>query len=96
MENKDFTKQVLGYQKAAFESGVNSLLMLQEQTSKVVDNFMRQSPWIPSQTKSMISDWTEMYKKGVMDFKEATQQNYSKMEELFSAGLDAAKPKAKN
>ncbi len=96
MENKDFAKQVISYNKAAFESGFNSMVMLQEQTSKAVENMMRQAPWIPPQTKALFNEWTDMYKKSTMDFKEAAEQNYSKMEEYFVSGIEAIKPKTKN
>ncbi len=90
MENKEMAKQMIDCHKAAFETGFNSMVMLQEQTSKAVDNFLKQSPWIPVQTKSFINEWTSMYKKGTMDFKEAADQNYSKLEEFLMSGLDDA------
>jgi len=96
MENKEIAKQIISYHKAAFETGYNSMLMLQEQTTKAVDNFLKQSPWIPVQAKSLISEWTDIYKKGTVDFKEAAEQNYAKLEEFFVSGVEAAKPKSKN
>ena len=96
MENKDIAKTMIDYHKAAFESGFNSMVMLQEQTYKAVDTMMKQSPWIPPQAKSMISEWTSMHKKGTMDFKEAAEQNYSKLEGMLSSGAGAGKPKSKN
>lgn len=96
MENNEILKQVINYHKAAFDTGFNSVVMLHEQTSKAVDNILRQSPWIPSQTKSLFNEWSDMYKKSTLDFKEAADQNYSKLEEYFESGLDAVKPKSKN
>lgn len=96
MDNKDLAKQMLSYQKAAFDSGINSMLMLQEQTNKAVDNLLKQAPWIPSQTKSLFSEWTDIYKKSTLEFKEAADQNYSKLEDYFVSGLETIKPKSKN
>jgi hypothetical protein len=96
MKNKEIPKKMINYQKAALETGFNSLIMLQEQTAKAVDNVLKQSPWIPAQTKSTISEWASMYKKGTMDLKEAADQNYSKIEAFFESGFDAYKPKSKN
>jgi len=96
MENKEIAKQMISYHKAAFETGYNSMLMLQEQTTKAVDNLLKQAPWIPIQTKSLISEWTDIYKKSTADFKEVADQNYSKLEGFFVSGMDAVKPKVKN
>lgn len=96
MENNEIAKQMIGYHKAAFETGYNSMLMLQEQTTKVVDNFLKQAPWIPIQAKSLISEWTDIYKKSTANLKDVADQNYSKLEEFFVSGIEAAKPKSKN
>jgi hypothetical protein len=96
MENNEIIKNVISYHKAAFDSGFNSIVMLQEQTTKAVDNILKQSPWIPSQTKSLLNEWTDMYKKGTQDFKAAADENYAKLEEYFISGLENFKIKTKN
>jgi hypothetical protein len=96
MENKEIAKQMLSYHKAAFETGYNSMIMLHEQTTKAVDNLLKQAPWIPIQAKSMISEWTDICKKSTADLKEVADQNYSKLEEFFVSGIEAVKPKSKN
>jgi len=96
MQNKEITKKMIDSHKAAFETGFNSMVMLQEQTAKAVDNFLKQSPWIPFQAKSIINEWNSMCKKGTMDFKEAADQNYSKLEETLTSGLESFKSKSKN
>lgn len=96
MDSNEITKKMIDSHKAAFEKGFNSMVMLQEQTSKAVDSFMKQSPWIPAQTKSMVNEWTSLYKKSTMDFKETADQNYLKLEEVLTSGLEAFQPKSKN
>lgn len=95
MENKKIAKQMIDYHKAAFEISFNSLLMLQEQTTKALDNILQQAPWLPAQTKSFINEWTNIYKKVNTDFKEAVDQNYSKMEEFLTLDQETPKPKTK-
>jgi phosphopantothenoylcysteine synthetase/decarboxylase len=95
MENEKIAKQLVDYNKAAFETGFNSVLMLQEQTTKAMDNIIQQSPWLPAQTKSFINEWISIYKKVTNDFKEAVDQNYSKMEEFLASGIETSKPKTK-
>lgn len=95
MENNEFAKQMINYHKAAFETSFNSALMLQEQTTKALDNLLQQSPWLPAQTKAFINEWTSIYKKVTSDFKEAADQNYEKMEEFLTSCAEKTKPKAK-
>jgi hypothetical protein len=96
MDSKEITKQMINGHKAVFETGFNSMVVLQEQTSKAVDNFLKQSPFLPGPTKSIINEWTSIYKEGTMDFKKAADQNYSKLEEVLTSALDPFKPKSKN
>lgn len=95
MENDKMVKQMIDYHKAAFETSFNSVLMLQEQTTKALDNILQQSPWLPEQTKAFINEWLNIYKKVTDDFKEAADQNYSKMEELLISGVETSKSKTK-
>jgi len=95
MENKDQAKQMIDYHKAAFETYYNSILMLQEQTTKSLDNMLKQSPWIPAQTKSFINEWIGIYKKVTEDFKESVDQNYEKMEEFLASTTEPSKTKTK-
>jgi hypothetical protein len=95
MENTKMVKQMIDYHKAAFETSYNSVLMFQEQTTKALDNILQQSPVLPAQTKAFINEWSNIYKKVTTDFKEAADQNYSKLEELLAPDVDASKTKAK-
>jgi hypothetical protein len=95
MDNKDKTKQMIDYHKAAFETYYNSVQMLQEQTTKALDNMLKQSPWIPAQTKSFINEWITIYKKVTADFKESVDQNYEKMEEFLNSADVDSKQKSK-
>ena len=95
MDNKDKTKQMIDYHKAAFETYYNSVQMLQDQTTKALDDMLKQSPWVPAQTKSFINEWINIYRKVTADFKESVDQNYAKMEEFLNTTSDAPKPKGK-
>lgn len=94
-KGKDQAKQMIDYHKAAFETYFNSILMLQEQTTKSLDNMLKQTPWIPSHAKSSINEWIGIYKKVTSDFKESVDQNYAKMEELLASDAENSKTKSK-
>lgn len=90
MDPKQIARQMMQFNKTAFDNTFDAMTVLQEQTEKMVAMWMDQAPLIPAEGKKAINDWLKAYKKGREDFKSAVNENYSKVEEFFS-GLDKAK-----
>ena len=90
MDPKQIAKQMMQFNKTAFDNTFDAMTVLQEQTEKMVAMWMDQAPLIPAEGKKAINDWLKAYKKGREDFKSAVNENYSKVEEFFS-GLDKVK-----
>ena len=88
MYNDEMTKKMIKAHKASFENGFNAVVMLQEHTVKAVDNVMKQLPWIPAESISIMNDWHGIYKKFTGDFKEAARENYSRLEKILTSGED--------
>jgi hypothetical protein len=93
MENKIIARQLIEFQKATFDNTFNSLVVLQEQAETMVTAFLEQATWLPAEGKEAVKNWVNIYKKGRIDFKEAADKNYAKVEEYFSA--DRAESKVK-
>jgi hypothetical protein len=94
MENKIIAKQIIDFHKSTFDNTFNSLTILQEQTSKMVETFLLQATWLPAEGKSAIKEWVNIYTKGRVDFKAAADKNYKKVEDYFAASEVAPKTKA--
>mgnify|MGYP001765735383 CR=1 FL=1 len=90
MEPKQFAKQMIQFNKAAFDNTFNAMTVLQEQTEKMVNRFIEQNPWMPAEGKKAVYDWVRAYKRGRDDFKVAVDDNYRKVEEFF-AGFEKGK-----
>ncbi|MGP8153109.1 MAG: hypothetical protein ACLQBQ_03040 [Smithella sp.] len=93
MENK--AKLMIDYNKEIFETYFNSVVMLQEQMNKALDNMLKQTTWIPEQTKSFINEWIAIYKNVTFDFKESVDQNYSKIKEALTPSVKNSNQKNK-
>ncbi|PKN74575.1 MAG: hypothetical protein CVU52_06640 [Deltaproteobacteria bacterium HGW-Deltaproteobacteria-10] len=93
MENKIIAKQIIDFYKSTFDNNFNSLTILQQQTEKMVQTFMEQATWIPAEGKAAINEWLSVYSKGRIGFKEAADNNFKKVEEIFAAGETVAKTK---
>jgi hypothetical protein len=84
MEPKQIAKQVIQFNKTAFDNTFDAMAVLQEQMEKMTDLYLEQSPLLPAEGKKAINDWLKAYKKGRADFKAAADENYKKVEEFFT------------
>jgi polyhydroxyalkanoate synthesis regulator phasin len=84
MDQKMLTKQITGFYKTAFDSSLDAITTLQEQTEKMVNYSLAQSPWIPEQGKKFVTDWMKSYRKGSDDFMATANGQYEKLGTYFN------------
>jgi len=87
MDPKQIAKQIIQFNKTAFDNTFDALNVLQEQREKMMSMYLEQVPMMPAEGKKAIEDWLKAYKKGRDDFKSSVDENYKKVEE-FLTGLD--------
>jgi hypothetical protein len=83
MDPKQIAKQMIVFNKTAFDNNFRAMLSLQEQTERLVNRFWEKSPMFPEEGKKAITDWMTAYKKGCGDFKSLVDENFQKVEEFF-------------
>ena len=84
MDQKQIAKQMIQFNKSAFDNSYKAMTMLYEQNEKVADVFMDQASWIPEDSKKAIKDWLQNYKSGCEDFKKMVDDNFAKAESYFA------------
>ena len=84
MEPYVMLKQMMDFNKTAFDNSFNAMLTIQEQNSKMVNTFLEQATWMPEEGKKLIRNWVDTYKKGCEDFKKAADENYQKVDDFFA------------
>jgi len=84
LEQKQVLKQMIDFNKAAFDNTFNALVMLQDQNEKMVNSLLDQATWLPKEGNKAINDWVNAYKKGCVDFKKTVDESFQKVEEFFS------------
>ena len=84
MDPNFMLKQMLDFNKTAYDNSFSAMLTIQEQNAKMVNTFLEQATWMPEEGKKLIRDWISAYKKGCEDFKKAADENYQKVDEFFS------------
>jgi hypothetical protein len=84
MYPKEMTKQVIAYNKKAFDNTFEAMTALQDQAERVMHMFLEQSPWFPQEGKNVVGEWIKAYQKGRNDFKAAVDAHYRKVEDFFA------------
>ena len=85
MEYNDMFKQMITFNKTAFDNSYNAMVTLQEQTEKMANNFLDQASWLPEEGKKVTLDWIKAYKKACEDFKKTVDENFKRVEDFFSS-----------
>ncbi|HPK53378.1 MAG TPA: hypothetical protein PK114_02895 [Smithellaceae bacterium] len=85
MEPKQIAKQMIDFNKAAFDNSFEAMAVLQDQTEKMVNAIIEQNTLIPEEGKKAVADWIKSYKKGRNDFKAAADESFKKVEAFFAA-----------
>lgn len=83
MEQKQITKQMIQFNKTAFDNSFSAMSMVYEQNEKMVETFLGQAAWLPEDGKKTIKDWMTAYRTGCDDFKKMVDDSYAKVEAYF-------------
>jgi hypothetical protein len=83
MDPKQIAKQMIAFNKAAFDNNFSAMNALHEQTEKIISKFWEKSPMFPEEGRKAISEWIKTYKKGCEDFKNTVDENFKKVEDFF-------------
>ena len=83
MEHKQIAKQMIQFNKTAFDNSLSAMTMVYEQNQKMLDTFLGQATWMPEEGKKAIKDWMAAYNTGCSDFKKLVDDSYAKVESYF-------------
>lgn len=84
MEQKQILQQIVGYNKATFDTVFNTLAMLQDQVERATKMLVEQSTWLPNEGKKVVEEWVSAYKQGRDNFKGSVDESFQKVENYLS------------
>lgn len=84
MDTKTLMVQMIDLQKSSFDNGYETIVTLQDQAEKIVNAFLDQATWIPSESRGAMKEWANVYKKGRDDIRSLVDDGYSKAEGYVS------------
>jgi polyhydroxyalkanoate synthesis regulator phasin len=85
MDPKQIAKQMVDFNKTAFDNSFDAMAVIQDQTEKMVNSMMEQTAFFPEEGKKAINDWIKTCKKGREEFKTAANENFKKVEVFFNS-----------
>lgn len=86
MQPKQILKQMIDFNKAAFDNAFNNMAMLQEQMEKTINIMIGQSTGMTEEGKKAVKEWAAIYKKGFEDYKRTVDENFKRVESFFQQG----------
>lgn len=84
MDPKMMGKQVIEFNKTAFDNTFNAMVILQDQMEKVMNFYLEQNKLLPDEGKKAIIEWMTAFKRAREDFKKSVDENYKKVESFFA------------
>lgn len=73
----DYQKQVLEFQKAAFENGYNAIVALQERQLELADRMIGQIPNMPDEARDLMQTWRGTAEDGQRQFKNTVDGSFA-------------------
>jgi len=80
MEKQQAFKQMMEFNKAAFDNTFNAMTLLQEQTERMINLSLEQATMLPKEGKKVFTEWLKACTKGSENFKKAVDDGFQKMQ----------------
>jgi hypothetical protein len=91
MEQKNFVKQMVDFNRMAFDNMYNTAVVVQDQTERFGGMLLDSAPFGGDQAKQMYRDSTELYRKGRDNFKKMMDEGFNMMEGIMSQPFEQRK-----
>ena len=89
MDQRQMFKQMIEFNKTSFDNSFKGMIMLQEQTERMVNTFLEQATWLPEEGKKVIKEWVKAYNKGREEYKKVVDESFERVQDFFSSSEEA-------
>jgi len=84
IDTKHVIRQMVDFQKTAFNASFNTIKTVQTRTEKAMDIFVNQAFWIPEEWKGAYVNWSKACNTGFNAFKKNVDEGFEKIESYVS------------
>lgn len=82
MDQKQIFKQMVDFNKGAFNNAYTAMVMVQDQTETLANTMLNQATWMPEEGRKAIHEWVDAFKKGREEYKKTVDEAFKKVEEF--------------
>lgn len=83
MDQKQVLKQMIDFNRAAFNNTFNAFVMLQDQAESMSNTLLTQATGLPQEGKKAIEELVKNCKTGRDTFKKTVDESFNKVEDFF-------------
>ena len=83
MDQKQVLKQMIDFNKAAYNNTFNAFVMLQDQAESMSNTLLTQATGLPQEGKNAIEELVKNCKTGRETFKKTVDESFKKVEDFF-------------
>lgn len=76
-------KQILDFNKKAFDDSFKAVVAVQEHTEKMMRVFWEKSTFFPAESQKVVGDWVNAYKNGLDELKENVDSRFKLIEDYL-------------
>ncbi|MCB2147164.1 MAG: hypothetical protein KQI81_11870 [Deltaproteobacteria bacterium] len=80
MDQKQIFRQMVDFNKGAFNNAFNAMVMIQDQNETLANTMLNQAAWMPEEGKKAIREWVDTFKKGREEYKKTVDEAFKKVE----------------
>lgn len=83
MDQKAIVRQMMEFNKAAFDNSFTAMVMVQDQAEKVANSLLDQTNNVPCEGKKAVEQWITACKQGRDGFKNSMDESYKRLSAFF-------------
>jgi hypothetical protein len=89
MHPEMIARQIIDFQKATFNNSLDAIILMQDNSEKIIGEFVEKATFFPPESKKAITVWLGSYNKGRKDFKIAADDGFKAIEDFFVGAANA-------
>lgn len=83
INTNEITKQVIDFQKSAFNNWYDAVSMMQDQATAATESLISKSGLVPADSNKTVEKWIEVFKANRTNLKKQIDDNFKQAEKLL-------------
>jgi hypothetical protein len=93
MEAEKLAKQMIGFQKTAFNHTFDIVMAVRDQSEKITCSWCEKNGILPDQSKKVMLEWGHVIKQSLEEYKKVINDGFNTIETCFDFSKTYSQPK---